>query len=139
MGRAGLSSLSNRLIVLGLILVLAACSRPAADLPPDYGSVSARKTVTLSEFSESDRKLACPDIDLQRAALKVEADELTGKVMSHRQNNQTAGYIGAVLFPPVLFALELSEDDKAALDRIQGREDALIKLKSIKRCQRADR
>ena len=131
--------MSNRLIVLGLVLVLAACNRPAADLPPDYGSVSARKTVTLSEFSESDRGLACPEIDLQRAALKVEADQLTGKVMSHRQNNQTAGYIGAVLFPPVLFALELSEDDKAALDRIQGREDALIKLKSIKRCPRADR
>ena len=95
--------------------------------------------MTLAGFSEPDKALACPEIDLQRAALKTEADELTGKVMSHRQNNQTAGYIGAVLFPPVLFALELSEEDKAALDRIQGREDALIKLKSIKRCKRADR
>ena len=131
--------MSNRLLVLGLVLILAACNRPAADLPPDYGSVSARQSVTLAGFSEPDKALACPEIDLQRAALKTEADELTGKVMSHRQNNQTAGYIGAVLFPPVLFALELSEEDKAALDRIQGREDALIKLKSIKRCKRADR
>lgn len=32
--------------------------------------------------------------------------------------------------PPVLFALELNEEDKAALDRIQGQDGALIKLKS---------
>lgn len=131
--------MSNKLFVVGLVLVLAACNRPAAELPPDYGSVTARKTVTLAGFSEADKALGCAEIDSQRSALKTEADELTSKVMSHRQNNQTAGYIGGVLFAPALFALELSEDDKAALDRIQGREDALIKLKSIKRCQRADR
>lgn len=131
--------MSNRLIVIGLVLVLAACNRPAADLPPDYGSVSARQSVTLAGFSEADRALGCPDIEVQRTALKADADALTKKVTSHRQNNQTAGYIGAVLFPPALFALELSSEDKASLDRIQGREDELIKLKSIKRCPRTDR
>lgn len=131
--------MSNRLIIVGLVLVLAACNRPAADLPPDYGSVTARNTVSLAEFSAADQALSCPDVDRARVALKGEADELTKKIMSHRSNNQTAGYIGGALFLPVLFALELSAEDKASLDRIQGRDDTLLKLKSVKRCPRADR
>jgi hypothetical protein len=120
-------------------LVVAACNRPAAELPPDYGSVQARQTASLAEFSADEQKLSCPEVDDRRRAVKAEADALTAKITSNRGNNQTAGYIGGVLFPPVLFALELNEGEKKSLDSLQARDDHLIKLKSLKRCKRADR
>lgn len=117
---------------------LTACNRPAAELPPDYGSVDARQTASLAEFSAEDRALDCKTIDEERVRIQAAADRMTRSIQGNRSSNQTAGYIGGVLFPPALFLMDMDEQQKNQIDTLQKRDDTLIKLKFVKKCKRTD-
>lgn len=119
-------------------MVPAGCNRPAPDLPPDYGSVDAVVRSNLTDFDPEDRELTCPEIDGKRRMLREEAERLTARIAHRHSGNQAAGYVGAVLFAPALLALNLSEEEKNKLNTLQARDDTLIRLKSVKLCERAD-
>ena len=119
-------------LIAGAVL-LAACTRPAPDLPPDYGSVSAQAKLSADQFTSEDLRLTCGNILAEREAITDEAGKLTGVIKRNRQHNQVAGYLGGLFLFPLIAAKE-NPDEKRRLDAIQGRWDTLIALQRFKTC-----
>ena len=61
-------------------------------------------------------------------------DDLDRRISGERLANQTYGYSGMLLFPPLLIATEGSYSEKTELDRLQAARDRLLALRAIKAC-----
>ncbi len=73
--------------------------------------------------------LTCSELDEELAMLEsdyaLQVQDITGK----RQQNQVAGYIGAVFFLPALLATDSSTEAKEKIENINRGKDELYKLK----------
>ena len=114
----------------GGALLLASCARQAPPLPPDY---ETNREAYLS-LPESVRNLSCEQIVVEDKNLKAAVLRLVRKIHDNRARNQAAGYIGGVIFPPALLALENDDPTKLQLDRNQARRDQLILAEKLKKC-----
>ena len=126
MEKAGLLRLQTRFSVIFLGLVLAACARPAPSLPPAYVASGAQ--------TESERAMSCADVDNQLSENKQQVKVLEAEIASNRHDNQTLGYVAAVIMPPLALAAESNSSEKAMLDRLQTERDQLYILKRAKSC-----
>ena len=118
---------------LGLLL-LTACASNAPPLPKDYGSVNAIKP-SLAQFAAEDVKLSCDEVDAQLEALHEQETAINKEIASQRGRNQTAGYLAAILVLPALAAADFHGDERDALEILNKRRDALLKLEVAKDCR----
>jgi hypothetical protein len=75
----------------------------------------------------------CAELRERLRALEYERRDLESVIQSHRQQNQVAGYFGALLIVPAL-AAEHDTNEKARLDEIQRQEDELRAVGARKDC-----
>ena len=133
MGKGVPLPLRNRLAVI-FSIVAAACARSAPDLPPDYGSINATQEISLDAFSEQDANASCTEINAEQERVQVEFAAIENAITSTRQDDQTAGYLAAILLPPAGLAIEQKTERKEQLDHMQARLDELNALSRVKNC-----
>ncbi len=133
MVRAVRSYSRTKLVLLACLT--AACARSAPDLPPDYASVNARQELSLESFNDKDAKATCEEIAAERDQIKADYVALERQVTSTRGQDQTAGYLSAVLFPPAALLIDQNKDAKKVLDGWQARLDELTALSTVKSCR----
>ena len=133
--RSHFRSSLRTILFVGLCAGVAACARSAPELPPDYGSVdSTTPSPALSDFDEVDAAMSCTAIADEKARLRRKMAQLNAQITGKHGDNQVAGYVGGVLFPPLLLATDHSLDEKEALDKFQDRVDRLALLQRIRAC-----
>jgi hypothetical protein len=98
-------------------------------LPPERSSARA-----LDTFAPQDAQMSCDQIGDEWAASARERQTAEQNIAANRQNNQVAGYIGAVIFPPAYIATEGNYADKDRIVALQARRDVLIELARTKSC-----
>lgn len=118
-----------------LACLIAACARSAPDLPPDYASVNARQELSLEDFNDKDAMATCEEIAAERNQIKANYVTLERQVTSTRRQDQTVGYLSAVLFPPAAILINQNKDAKKVLDEWQARVDELMALSAVKGCR----
>ncbi len=102
--------LHSRTELVLLACLTAACARSAPDLPPDYASVNARQELSLEDFNDKDAMTTCEEIAAERDKIKTDHVALERQVTSTRRQDQTVGYLSAVLFPPAAILINLNKD-----------------------------
>ena len=118
-----------------LACLIAACARAAPDLPPDYASVNARQELSLEDFNAKDAMATCEEIAAEREQIKANYVVVERQVTSTRGQDQAAGYLSAVLFPPAAILIDQNKDAKKVLDEWQARLDKLMALSTVKGCR----
>ena len=127
--------LHSRTKLVLLACLIAACARSAPDLPPDYASVNARQELSLEDFNDKDAMATCEEIAAERNQIKANYVTLERQVTSTRRQDQTVGYLSAVLFPPAAILINQNKDAKKVLDEWQARLDELTALSTVKSCR----
>ncbi|WP_282607483.1 hypothetical protein [Pelagibius sp. Alg239-R121] len=115
-------------------LGLAACARSAPELPADYASVNPQAELSEADFDQADLKATCGEIAAEKAGINNRYGVLERQITSTRKEEQTAGYLSGVLFPPAALAIDRKEEEKARLDEMQARLDKLGALSRLKTC-----
>jgi hypothetical protein len=135
MAKAGplCSTIPNRAIVAALLL-LGSCARPSPELPPDLSRLPPAQRLLPGDLESPEAQLDCSALKAQIEGNRTKATELGGVIVSHRQQNQAAGYIAGVLFPPALLAVKSDTDIKQTLDELQRQSDRLDRLSVAKGC-----
>ncbi len=123
-------------LCLGLTcLALTACARSAPELPTDYASVNATSSLSDADFEQVDINATCEEVAAEKEGVLADYAMLEQQITSSRQEEQTAGYLSAVLFPPAALAIDRKEDEKERLDEMQARLDTLSALQRYKSCR----
>lgn len=120
-------------VIVGLAFVLAACARPAPELPPDYGSVDTKTPLTADQFTSEDLAMTCSAINSEQKEMTEEASKITGVIDDSKDYNETIGILGALFIVPAL-AADQNPDEKRRLNDIQTRWDTLVALERYKSC-----
>ena len=102
-------------LVLGVLSV--GCARPAPPIPETAKALNQTLEQAVANLPASTRSLSCRDIGLKMDARKEHDSRLNQQIQSNRKKNQVAGYIGGVLFPPALLAIDNDSLRKALLDQ----------------------
>lgn len=121
------------LTIMWAFPVIVGCSTPAPSLPSDTTSTNRQSSLTASDFSVSDLGLSCTSIknEYQRNKAKIETNNTL--INANRQQNQVAGYFGALLLVP-LVATEANATQKNEITLLHQRKDVLVKLAGFKKC-----
>lgn len=130
-------SLSSRVKLLALPLLLFGCATAAPPLPSDTTSVSRTRTLTLSDFSSSDATMTCAEITAERRANSIAIEQANGRISEKRSSEQTAGFVAAVTVPPLLLFGPLTDTNEASRAEVAqryARQDTLMKLAAVKQC-----
>ena len=127
------SVLSNKLVVTGLVLLLAACARSAPDMPKTILQGDGTPKNAIEQFDSNEKKLSCKEIDTKLADIREQTSKIEQTIQSRRGDNQAAVYFGA-FFPPAYLAANDNDEEMEALDEHQKSKDLYIALKSAKRC-----
>jgi len=106
----------------------------APALPPDTTGSTSTRHLAAADFTAQDQALSCDQIGEQRAGLHKGIDQANANIAGNRQNNQVAGYFGAVLFAPLLVATEGNYNDKDIIKAAYARLDTLNQLSVYKGC-----
>jgi hypothetical protein len=117
----------------GLVL-LGGCAASAPALPPDTTSLHRQRELSAADFTREDTALSCDDIVAERQRNDEAMRSAHQRIELNRKNNQVAGYIGAVIFPPAYLATEGNYAEKDEIQRLYGRQDTLIKLAAFRAC-----
>lgn len=130
---AQLPSKINPLCLVAAV-VLAACASNAPVLPVDTTSTNRLHELTQADFEPTDRAMSCDDIAVERAKTTQEMRLASVNIEANHGRNETAQYVGALLTPVALLALEPNDADRAAFASLYARQDTLIKLATFKAC-----
>lgn len=122
------SNLPNKIMLLIICTLCAACTRAAPDLPP------ASSKALLKPLSQVEKNKSCSKLKARKQALLKEMKTLETEILSNRTRNQAAGYVAATIFLPALLATKGNEKEKALLDQKQKEIDRIITLKKAKKC-----
>jgi hypothetical protein len=116
-----------------LALSLGACAMQAPPLPADTTGSTSTHRLSANDFSPQDTALYCGEIGTQRAALHKGIDQASANIAANRQNNQVAGYFGALFVLP-LVATEGNYNDKDIIKAAYARLDTLNQLAVYRSC-----
>ncbi|RVU39170.1 hypothetical protein EOI86_07940 [Hwanghaeella grinnelliae] len=114
--------------------MLVACARNAPALPKDSSSINAEGSLSTEDFSDADIAMSCEQIDVEQDRIRTDAAAYGQEIAKNRGQNQAAGYVAGVLFPPALLATVHNDAEKAELDALQARFDVIQALKRVKNC-----
>ena len=121
-------------VVFAALLLLGACARPSPDLPPDLSRRPPDQRLLPGDLESPEARLDCPALKTQIESNRTQASDLGAAIAGHRQQNQAAGYIAGVLFPPALLAVQNDTGAKQTLDELQKKNDRIDRLSAAKRC-----
>lgn len=76
----------------------------------------------------------CTSLKMERAEIVAEVESLTVDQKKHADNDAIAMGVGLILFWPALFALALTDDQKAELSLAKGNMEAIDKTMAAKNC-----
>jgi len=126
---------TNKLLLLVMVVgFIAACATGARNLPPDYSSIDAKKRLDVNDFDAAAVELTCSQIDEELKILESDYALQVQDIKGKRDQNQVAGYIGAVFFLPALLATDNSAEAKVKIGNINRAKDQLYKLRAFKKC-----
>jgi len=119
--------LTRSVLVLATAALLAGCARPAPPLPSAGG-------LALTATPQAERPARCAALQSRVTTLRGEMKVIEDVIAGRRTSDQVAGYLSAVLFPPL--ALVMLTDPGAArkreLDLRQGQiDEALAEQKAL--------
>ena len=97
-------------------------------------SCAGRTAQPVAQYQIGDEKKACE-------VLKTEIVQIEQGIVAKKQekenkegNNMAVGVVGALLFWPALFALDVSDAEKVELEALRKRHNALVELCQDKKC-----
>ena len=126
--------MNNKLLVLILGVFLLGCASRAPELPDDYSSMNKQVTLTRGDFSSELLELSCVDIQNQLKALDSLNESNVNRIKSSRSSDQTKGFVSALLFSLLFFAIDNHADEKSKIEEVYRQKDILFKLKAYKNC-----
>jgi hypothetical protein len=119
---------------LALALMLGACARSSPELPPNLSDRPAEQRLLPGDSESAEAKLDCAGLFQERERNRVTTGELEKKIADNRGHNQAVGYIGGVLFLPLLLAVKPDSDIKTTLDQLQSQRDRIDRLTLAQKC-----
>jgi len=125
-------SLFNRLFIG--VLVLTGCATAPPELPQDYRSIGATKSLVESDFGSSDLEKNCGDIEQEKTELAEHRQEIEQELKKQRNSEQAAGFIAALVLPPALLFMDQNADVEDQIHAIQKRLDKVAQLHHFKQC-----
>lgn len=128
--RAVRSSSSSLFAALAAGAALAGCAHDAAPLPP----LDAGARLDVGTPTDPERLARCAALSREIASLRAEMATIREVMKGHRTADQVGGYLGAILFPPVLIMADQQTARKTALDERQAKVDRRLAEESALRC-----
>jgi len=114
--------------------MLGACARSSPELPPNLSDRPPEQRLLPGDSESAEAKLDCAGLFLEGARNRQTADELEKRIADNRGRNQAIGYIGGVLFLPLLLAVKPDGDIKTTLNQLQSQRDRIDRLTQAHRC-----
>ena len=94
-----------------------------------------RERLTAEDRRSPEAALACEELATQLSRNLQRVAMLEGTIHSQRDSNQAVGYVGAVLFPPLMvIGTQHAIEEKAELDQLQEHRDRLRRVQASKSC-----
>jgi len=122
------------LLLVIIVGFIAGCATGARDLPQDYNSIDAKKRMSIDDFDAAAIKLTCSQISEELKILNSDYALHVQDIEGKRQQNQVAGYLGAIFILPALLATDNSTEAKEKIENINRAKDMLYKLQVFKKC-----
>lgn len=107
-------------------------------MPPDTTSINRTRALTLEDFTPEARAMSCDQIADERSQIAAAMQNDNDKVAGNRTRNQIAvGFVsfGGLIAAPALLGADSNTNEKDEITRLYQRQDTLIKLAALKRCQ----
>jgi hypothetical protein len=124
----------RRILVIGAVLVVAACAQNAPDLPPDTTGINAVSRMTPASFSPADQALTCQQInaefDANRAAMQQDDQAITGS----RGHDEAVASAAFLLAGPAAMGLQSHAEARQDYKVRLARNDTLRQLGIIQGC-----
>jgi hypothetical protein len=127
-----LRSKTSRALLLALLL--GGCARSSPELPPNLSDRPPEQRLLQGDSESAEAKLDCAGLLQERERNRTTSSELEQKISGNRGHNQAVGYIGGVLFPPLLLAIKSDSDLKTTLDQLQSQRDRIDRLSQARKC-----
>ncbi len=127
MPKAVLLSSTNSFLAI-MLLALGGCARDAPALPP---ILEAAPTPVMDARQ---RDAECAKLAADIATWRSEMTTIEQVIYGHRRSDQVAGYLSAVLFPPLALAIDQQAAQKKALDERQQKVDQALARQKALRC-----
>ena len=118
----GWGMLKRKIVILSSLAVLV------------IGGCAGREARPISSYRPGDDSLNCAAIDSELYQIKATVVPLYDEAGDKTGWNVGWGLVGALVFWPALFALDLSDAEKEEIRAYQSRWDNLVRLRSEKRC-----
>ncbi len=115
-------------------LLLMGCARNAPELPNEYSSTGVHLSASYEKLPDRVKAADCSMLAQELIALDNSDQEHEDRIHSNREKNQVAGYVGAVLFPPVFLAIDNDDVAKDNLTRNQEKRDQIFIAQKMKNC-----
>ncbi len=112
--------LKKLVAVLGVFSVLAACA--------------GRTAIPVSSYKYGDEKLSCRGLHFEMSKSMKAVKELYAERQQNAAENVAIGAAGAVLFFPVLFAMDFSDTEEVEIKAHRERVEVLERIMREKRC-----
>lgn len=98
---------------------------------------AGREAHPVSVTQIGDDTLTCPAIQAQIEANQAQARSLDSQRANHNATNAVVGVVGAVLFWPALFALDMTDYERQEMTALQERDQYLQQIAANHKCNGA--
>ena len=115
-------------LAASVLLIAGGCARDAPALPRDTVIAPA------PQIDAEQRNAECAKLTADIAALRSEMTTIEQVIAGQRHSDQVAGYLSAVLFPPLALAIDQQKARKGALDERQQKIDTDLAQQRALRC-----
>ena len=112
----------NRIIAIGMIVSLAACSTASKDIASSY--------VSPMQYQDYD----CKQIAAEMSRISSRITQVGGRLDQAASNDQGIAAAGVILFWPALFFLGGTKEQEAEYARLKGQSEALHDTAIQKKC-----
>ncbi|HEY4382924.1 MAG TPA: hypothetical protein VGN34_00405, partial [Ktedonobacteraceae bacterium] len=95
---------------------------------------AGREAHPVAMIQPQDPTENCDSIKEELAANSVQINKLKGEAATHNATNAAVGVVGAVLFWPALFALDLTDYEREEAAALQARDMHLLNMSKEHNC-----
>jgi hypothetical protein len=117
-----------------LLLLTAGCARNAPPLPPDLSHLPPEQRLLVGDAESPEGRMDCVALQQEAAQNRTQIRQYEGVILANRGHNQAVGYIGGVVFTPLLLAAKNDDDAKKNLDQLQAKSDRIDRLGKARGC-----
>jgi hypothetical protein len=106
----------------------------ALALVASLGACAGRQAIPVTPMQATDNDLACQPLQAEVVNNNAKLLQLDQEKISRQNSNLAVGLVGAVLFPPAVFLLDMGDAPETEAAALQQRNDHLNKLAAQKGC-----